>query len=61
LIGDPRRWWQFGSAGGLVLLSGKKLGPQIFLPLVLPVDTAHVAVFSFLARDFPARLGRLNR
>jgi hypothetical protein len=25
---------QFRSAGGLVLLSGRKLGPQIFLPLV---------------------------
>jgi hypothetical protein len=25
---------QFGSAGGLVLLSGRMLGPQIFLPLV---------------------------
>jgi hypothetical protein len=25
---------QFRSAGGLVLLSGGKLGPQIFLPLV---------------------------
>jgi hypothetical protein len=24
---------QFRSAGGLVLLSGRKLGPQIFLPL----------------------------
>jgi hypothetical protein len=24
----------FRSAGGLVLLSGRKLGPQMFLPLV---------------------------
>jgi hypothetical protein len=26
---------QFRSAGGLALLSGRKLGPQIFLPLAL--------------------------
>jgi hypothetical protein len=32
----------FRSAGGLVLLSGGKLGPQIFPPLVAPVGVHFV-------------------
>jgi hypothetical protein len=35
---------QFRSAGGLVLLSGRKLGPQMFLPLVPPVCPPHLGV-----------------
>jgi hypothetical protein len=34
----------FRSAGGLVLLSGRKLGPQMFLPLVPPVCPPHLGV-----------------
>jgi hypothetical protein len=30
---------QFRTAGGLVLLSGRKLGPQIFLPLANDMST----------------------
>jgi hypothetical protein len=40
---------QFRSAGGLVLLSGRKLGPKDFLPLT-----------DFVKLDFPSQGSALN-
>jgi hypothetical protein len=57
---------QFRSAGGLVLPSGRKLGPQMFLPLV-PIHTSyhlilcdHHKEFAFRNRKAPDPWGEIG-